>query len=94
MTPRPSRAAGAYVVLVGGEPAAYLERGGRSLLTFSAADRRPAWVDGLVAVVKDGFARKLELVRVDGRPARESPWAGPLRSAGFADSYRGLVLRS
>ena len=91
---RPARAAGAYVVLVGGEPAAYLERGGRSLLTFPAADRQPAWVDGLVAIVKDGFVRKIELVRVDGRPARESAWAGPLRSAGFADSYRGLVLRS
>jgi hypothetical protein len=50
-------------------------------------------VDGLVAVVKDGFARKLELVRIDGGAARESAWAGPLRAAGFADSYRGLVLR-
>ena len=35
---RPSRAAGAYVVLVDGEPAAYLERGGRSLVTFPAAE--------------------------------------------------------
>jgi ATP-dependent Lhr-like helicase len=90
---RPARAAGAYVVLVGGEPAAYLERGGRSLVTFPAAEGHPAWVDGLVAVVKDGFARKLELVRIDGGTARESAWAGPLRAAGFADSYRGLVLR-
>ena len=92
-TGRPARAAGAHVVLVAGEPAAYLERGGRSLLTFPGAGRNPGWVDGLVAVVKDGFARKVELVRIDGRPARESPWAAPLRAAGFADSYRGLVLR-
>ncbi|HET9773001.1 MAG TPA: DEAD/DEAH box helicase, partial [Acidimicrobiia bacterium] len=90
---RPARAAGAYVVLVGGEPAAYLERGGRSLVTFPAAGAHPAWVEGLATVVKDGFARKLELVRIDGGPARESPWAGALRSTGFADSYRGLVLR-
>jgi len=90
---RPARAAGAHVVLVAGEPAAYLERGGRSLVTFPAAGRFPAWVDGLAAIVKDGFVRKLELVRIDGRPARESVWAGPLRAAGFADSYRGLVLR-
>jgi ATP-dependent Lhr-like helicase len=90
---RPARAAGAYVVLVGGEPAAYLERGGRSLVTFPAAAGHPEWVDGLAAVVKDGFARKVELVRVDGRAARESPWAGPLRVAGFVDSYRGLLLR-
>jgi ATP-dependent Lhr-like helicase len=91
---RPARAAGAHVVLVGGEPAAYLERGGRSLVTFPAAERHPAWVDGLVALVKDGFLRKLELARVDGRPARESVWVGRLRAAGFSDSYRGLVLRA
>ena len=90
---RPARAAGAYVVLVGGEPAVYLERGGRSLVTFPVAERHPAWVDGLVAVVKDGFAKKLELVRIDGGAARESRWAVPLRAAGFADSYRGLILR-
>ena len=90
---RPARAAGAHVVLVAGEPAAYLERGGRSLVTFPAAGRFPAWIDGLATIVKDGFVGKLELVRIDGRPARESAWAGPLRAAGFADSYRGLVLR-
>jgi ATP-dependent Lhr-like helicase len=33
---RPSRVAGAYVVLVADEPALYVERGGRSLLTFAA----------------------------------------------------------
>ena len=91
---RPTRAAGAFVVLAGGEAAAYLERGGRSLLTFPAASDRPAWVDGLVAVVKDGFARKLELVRIDGLPARDSPLASTLRAAGFVDSYRGLLLRA
>jgi ATP-dependent helicase Lhr and Lhr-like helicase len=32
---RPSRVAGAYVVLVADEPALYVERGGRSLLTFA-----------------------------------------------------------
>jgi hypothetical protein len=63
-------------------------------VTFPAAERHPAWVDGLVALVKDGFLRKLELARVDGRPARESVWVGRLRAAGFSDSYRGLVLRA
>jgi ATP-dependent Lhr-like helicase len=33
---RPARVAGAYVVLAAGEPAAFLERGARSLLTFEA----------------------------------------------------------
>jgi ATP-dependent Lhr-like helicase len=89
---RPARAAGAFVVTVDGEPAAYLERGGRSLVTFPATVR-PEWVEGLVALVKEGTAAKLEIVRVDGVPARQSDLAPSLRAAGFVDSYRGLMLR-
>jgi ATP-dependent Lhr-like helicase len=89
---RPARAAGAFVVAVDGEPAAYLERGGRSLVTFPAAGR-PEWVEGLVALVKEGTVGKLEIAKVDGVPARQSDFAPTLRAAGFVDSYRGLVLR-
>ncbi len=90
---RPARAAGAYVVLVDGEAAAYLERGGRSLLTFPAAARSPAWVDGLVALVKEGRLRRLVVGRVDGQPVADSPVAEVLRGAGFVDGYRGLTLQ-
>jgi ATP-dependent Lhr-like helicase len=89
---RPARGAGAYVVLAGGEPAAYLERGARALLTFAAA-AESAWVDGLASLVKDGRVRRIELSRIDGTPAAASPFADALRSAGFVDGYRGLVLR-
>jgi ATP-dependent Lhr-like helicase len=83
------------VVTVDGEPAAYLERGGRSLLTFPAAAGHPGWADGLAALVKDGMLRKVELVRIDGLAARDaSEVATRLRAAGFADSYRGLVVRA
>ncbi|MCB1039577.1 MAG: DEAD/DEAH box helicase, partial [Acidimicrobiales bacterium] len=44
---RPSRAAGALVVLVDGEAAVYLERGGRSLLTFPAALADDRWASAL-----------------------------------------------
>ena len=37
---RPARQAGAYVVLADGAPAAYLERGARSLLTFATPPER------------------------------------------------------
>jgi hypothetical protein len=30
---------------------------------------------------------------VDGDPVRTSPFADALRAAGFADGYRGLVMR-
>jgi ATP-dependent Lhr-like helicase len=90
---RPARAAGAYVILVGGEAAAYLERGGHSLLTFPAASRSSAWIDGLVTLVKDGRLRRLVVTRVNGQPAEASPVAEQLRRAGFTDGYRGLTLQ-
>ena len=88
---RPARAAGAYVVLTDGALAAYLERGARSLVTFGVEPGR--WVDALASLVKDGRLRKIELHRIDGDPATETPTATELREVGFVDGYRGLVLR-
>ena len=88
---RPARAAGAYVVLVDGALAAFLERGARSLTTFGADPS--TWADALASLVKDGRLRRIELVRIDGEPSAGSPHAQRLREAGFADGYRGLVLR-
>jgi len=89
---RPSRAAGAYVVLADGEPAVFLERGARTLVTFPGAEG-VAWPDALVALVKDGRIRKVELHRIDGAAANESPHAERLREAGFTEGYRGLTVR-
>jgi ATP-dependent Lhr-like helicase len=90
---RPARAAGAFVVLASGALVAYLERGARSLLTFSGDDDDPAWMDALVALAKDGRMRRIQLQRIDGLAAHESPWAGHLRERGFVEGYRGLTLR-
>jgi ATP-dependent Lhr-like helicase len=90
---RPARAAGAHVVLVAGEPVVYLERGGRSLVSFPAASHHPHWAEALVALVKDGRVHKLEISKIDGEAAAESPLADMLRAAGFAEGYRGLTLR-
>jgi ATP-dependent Lhr-like helicase len=89
---RPSRAAGAYVALRSGDLACYLERGGRSLVTFPAATSAE-WAEALGALVKDGRIRKLQIERIDGGPAPDSPHAPALRDAGFADAYKGLVYR-
>jgi ATP-dependent Lhr-like helicase len=91
---RPARAAGAYVVMVAGDPAAYLERGGRRLVTFAASSRHPHWATGLTVLVADGRRRSLEITTVDGEPVATSTVADHLRAAGFLDGYRGLVLRS
>ena len=91
---RPARAAGAYVVLVGGVPAVYLERGGRSLVTFAGADEDGSWATALRRLVDDGRMRSVEIAKVDGAPIRENPAiVGALTAAGFVDGYRGLVLR-
>jgi ATP-dependent Lhr-like helicase len=91
---RPARAAGAYVVLADGAAAAYLERGARSVVTFGDAAADGRWIGALVDLVKDGRVPKLELARVDGVAARESPWADHLRELGFVDGYKGLVMRA
>jgi ATP-dependent Lhr-like helicase len=88
---KPSRSAGAYVVLVDGECAAYLERGGRSLLTFGECDDR--MVDALASLPKDGRIKRLVIEKIDGVPAAESGEAERFRALGFTDSYRGLTLR-
>jgi len=90
---RPARASGALVVLASGEPVAFVERGGRSLLTFPAAESHPRWPEALAARVTTGRTRQIEIQTIDGDSARQSPWAGALRAAGFQDSYRGLILR-
>ena len=78
---------------VGGAAVAYLDRGGRSLLTFPPALDDDRWADALAGLVKDGRVRSLEVHRIDGEPSAASPVAPMLRAAGFVDGYRGLVLR-
>jgi ATP-dependent Lhr-like helicase len=91
---RPARAAGALVVLTDGEAVAFVERGGRSIWTFPAAADHPTWPAALAQRVASGRARSHEVRTVNGGPVRTSPWAGALRDVGYADGYRGLVLRA
>ena len=91
---RPARTAGAQVVLVDGTPAAWLERGGRSLVTFAHPVAPSAWLPALQELVDRGRLRKLELVRIDGVPVHETErWPEVLATAGFAPGYRGYLYR-
>jgi ATP-dependent Lhr-like helicase len=90
---RPSRTAGAYVVLADGAATAFLERGARTLTTFGGAD--PAvWADAVAGLAKDARVRRIELRTIDGEAAAEHPAADALRAVGFTDGYRGLTLRA
>ena len=92
-TGRPARVAGALVVLVAGEPAAWLDRRGHTLVTFPAAAGGDRWIEALVGLVKDGRVGALDIRRIDGLGVEESPLVPTLRARGFVDGYRGLVLR-
>ncbi len=86
------RAAGAYVVLLDGEPAAFLERGGRAMRTMPAFDRSGAAVVVLRAVAglaADGRLRALRLSHIDGAPVEASEHRPALEAAGFRAGYRG-----
>jgi hypothetical protein len=80
-------------VLLDGTPAAFLERGARTLLTFDVADADAAIADALVSLVKDGRIKRIELAKIDGATASGSRLATALRDVGFVEGYRGLVLR-
>jgi ATP-dependent Lhr-like helicase len=91
------RAAGAYVVLVDGVAALYLERGGATLQTLPVADDPDVAVaaaGALRALVTDGRVRELVVRKVDGEDVSASPFRARLLDAGFAAGYRGLVLRA
>jgi ATP-dependent helicase Lhr and Lhr-like helicase len=89
---RASRSAGAFVILVDGECAAYLERGGKALVIFDPASIN-RWAEALVDAHKQGRLNRVQIERIDDEPARSSPHAEALRAAGFADGYKGLTLR-
>ena len=71
---RAARVAGAHVVLLGGEAALFVERGGRSLVPLRDPDEdwlRPA-LAALVAHVRRGGAKRLAVERFDGEPVTET----------------------
>nr|WP_208852600.1 ATP-dependent helicase [Mycobacterium timonense] len=96
---RPGRKAGALVVLVDGELAWFLERGGRSLLTFTedpAAHQAAA--TALADLVASRRVAGMLVERIDGVPALapRADGSGPLSAlteAGFHTTPRGMRLR-
>ncbi|MGA8333953.1 MAG: hypothetical protein WB761_04380, partial [Solirubrobacteraceae bacterium] len=91
---RPARVPGAYVVLTGGEPVLYVERGGRALQTLVSADDKrlePALV-ALTEQVRAGRIKRIALEKVDGEPAIDSALGPALVALGFQQGPRRLTL--
>jgi ATP-dependent helicase Lhr and Lhr-like helicase len=88
---RPARVAGAYVVMVDDEPALYVERGGRGLVTLTDAPVHEA-LRALAEAVRAGRVGKLALERIDGEPAITSELVQALVELGFHSGPRRLTL--
>jgi ATP-dependent helicase Lhr and Lhr-like helicase len=92
---RAARVAGAHVVLLGGEAALFVERGGRSLVPLREPEEE--WLRealaALVAHVKAGGAKRLAVERFDGEPVTDWDGISLLIDAGFVIGPRRAVLR-
>ncbi|MFM9877060.1 MAG: ATP-dependent helicase [Rhodoglobus sp.] len=91
---RPGRKAGALVVLVDGALTLYIERGGKTVLTFGGdADALAAASRSLTSTVRASLG-KLRIERIDGQFAVGTPLGLCLVEAGFVATPQGLRLRS
>jgi ATP-dependent Lhr-like helicase len=92
---RAARVAGAHVVLLGGEPALFVERGGRSIVSLREPDEE--WLRSALAAlvehVKEKRGKRLAVERFDGEPVGETDLMPLLLDAGFLAGPRRAVLR-
>jgi ATP-dependent Lhr-like helicase len=90
---RPARAPGAHVLLRGGEPLVYVERGGRSILRLrELADAELATaMQALADAVSAGRLPKLGIEKLDGEAVIGSGHEEALLSAGFSRGPRKLT---
>jgi ATP-dependent helicase Lhr and Lhr-like helicase len=93
---RPGRKAGALTVLLDGLLVLYVERGGRTVLSWTDDPERLApSAAALAAAVRNGALGRLTVERADGeRAGGDSPLTEALEAAGFRPTPRGLRLRA
>jgi ATP-dependent Lhr-like helicase len=91
---RAGRKAGALVVVVDGELVLYVERGGRTLLSYvDGQEELGMAAKALADAVHAGALGPLSVERADGAPVHVSPLREALAAAGFRATPRGLRLR-
>lgn len=92
---RAGRKAGATVVLVDGRLVVYVEKGGRTLLSYADdPDLLQPAVDALALAAREGHLGRLHVEKADGEDVLDTPFARALVHAGFRASSRGLRLRA
>jgi ATP-dependent Lhr-like helicase len=92
---RAGRKAGALVVLVDGELVLYVERGGKTLLSWTEDEQAlKEAATALSGAVAAGALGRMVVQKADGASVHEStPLSAALQAAGFAATPRGLRLR-
>lgn len=92
---RAGRKAGALVVLVDGELVLYVERGGKSLLSWTEDETTlKEAATALSGAVAAGALGRMVVQKADGASVHEdTPLSSALQAAGFAATPRGLRLR-
>jgi ATP-dependent Lhr-like helicase len=93
---RAGRKAGALVVLVDGELALYVERGGKTLLSWTEDEYvLKEAATALSGAVAAGALGRMVVQKADGASVHEStPLSAALQAAGFAATPRGLRMRA
>ncbi|MGV8886026.1 MAG: ATP-dependent helicase [Microbacteriaceae bacterium] len=91
---RPGRKAGSMVVIVDGSLALYVERGGKTVLTFGTTDDRLEAAASALAEIARTRLGKLRIEKVDGEFSIGTPLGTALQAAGFAPHPSGLRIRS
>ena len=95
---RPGRKAGSLVVLVDGDLTIYVERGGKTLLTWSEdLERLAPAAEALAQAARRGSLGRMTVESADGNQllgSGSTPVREALQGAGFLLTPRGLRLRS
>jgi ATP-dependent Lhr-like helicase len=93
---RAGRKAGALVVLVDGDLVLYVERGGKTLLSWTEDEHLlKEAATALSGAVSAGALGRMIVQKADGASVHvASPLSAALQAAGFAATPRGLRLRA
>jgi ATP-dependent Lhr-like helicase len=95
---RPARNITSVTVLRAGTPLVWFDRRGHHLVTFPNALVDTSWTEALKMMAKDGRAKSIEIRKVNGDSitGADAPdgFVELLRTAGFADGYRGMTYRA
>jgi ATP-dependent Lhr-like helicase len=90
---RAGRKAGSLVVLLDGALGIYVERGGKTVLTFVSGEAQLAAAAASLTEAIRRTGGKMRIEKIDGEFAMTTPFGAALIAAGFAATPQGLRLR-